>query len=281
MARALVTGAGGFIGRALVRALRACGHEVTALTHADGDVTETATWANVPAADHVFHLAARTYVPDSWNEPADFFRINVTGTQRALDYCRAHGSHLVFVSGYIYGVPQRLPIREDDPVAPNNPYAQSKAAAERACAAHAASTSLPVTVFRPFNVFGPGQRADFLIPTIVRQVRAGRTIHVQDLTPRRDFVFIDDVVEALMRGMEEPKGYRVFNIGFGVSYSVRELVDAIQAAAGTALPVASEGTPRPNEIPDVRADIARAREQLGWAPRHTLAQGIARLLVTE
>jgi GDP-4-dehydro-6-deoxy-D-mannose reductase len=278
LARTLVTGAAGFIGRALTRTLAAAGHDVIALRHADGDVTETATWARLASAGHVFHLAARSYVPDSWRDPAGFHTTNVTGTARALDYCRNHGAHLVLASAYVYGVPQRLPIREDDPVAPNNPYAESKVAAERTCAAHAAATGLPVTVVRPFNVFGPGQRPEFLIPTILDQVRQGREIRVTDLAPRRDYVFLDDVVSALRCTMEKPDGYRVFNIASGVSHSVAEVIDTIQSVAGTHLPVVSEEMPRHNEIPDVRADIARAQTVLGWNPRYSFAEGIARML---
>jgi GDP-4-dehydro-6-deoxy-D-mannose reductase len=280
MADTLVTGAAGFIGSALVQALRTAGHRVATLTHRDGDVAEPATWSRLPPAEHVFHLAGRTYVPESWNDPAGFFRTNVGGTERALDYCRAQGAHLVCVSGYLYGVPDRLPIREDDPVRPNNPYAESKAAAERACAAHASAIHLPVTVMRLFNVFGPRERREFLIPTIVRRVRAGGPIVVKDLAPRRDYVFVDDAVEALLRTLDAPDAFRVFNIGSGVSHSVQEVIDTVQAAAGTNLPVIEEGKPRENEIADVRADITRAREQLGWAPRVTFADGIARVLAS-
>jgi len=276
--RTLVTGAAGFIGRALVRALSQAGHAVIALTRSDGDVTDPATWRPLPAVDHVFHLAARSYVPDSRRDPSGFHHTNVNGTVQAREYCRAHGAHLVFVSAYVYGVPQRLPIREDDPVAPNNPYAQSKVAAEQVCASHAATTDLPVTVVRPFNVFGPGQRREFLIPTILDQVRHGGTIRVKDLAPRRDYVFIDDLVAALIATIENPAGYRVFNIGLGVSYSVREIIDIVQTVAGTGLPVVSDEEARPDEIPEVRADVARARKVLGWTPRYMFAEGIERLL---
>jgi GDP-4-dehydro-6-deoxy-D-mannose reductase len=279
--KALVTGAAGFIGRALVRALAEAGHEVLTLGRHDGDVAETATWARFGAADHVFHLAARSYVPDSWRDPAGFLHTNATGTARALDYCAAHGAHLVLASAYVYGVPARLPIREDDPVAPSNPYAESKVAAEQLCVAHAAQTGLPVTIVRPFNVFGPGQRPAFLIPTIVDQVLSGGEIRIKDLAPRRDYVFLDDLVAALIATMAQPKGSRVFNIGSGVSHSVAEVIDTIQAAAGTRLPVVSDDEPRENEIPDVRADITRAATVLGWRPRYSLAEGIELLLARE
>jgi GDP-4-dehydro-6-deoxy-D-mannose reductase len=277
MATTLVTGATGFIGSALVRALRQAGHDVVALGRTDGDVTEKATWARLARADHVFHLAARSYVPDSWRDPTAFFHTNVTGTIQAIEYCRAHGAHLVFASGYVYGPPTRLPIREDDPTAPNNPYALSKFLAEQICAFYAA-TGQSVTVVRPFNIFGPGQRRAFLIPTILEQVRTGERIQIKDLTPRRDYLFLDDLMSALLCTIAQPAGHRVFNLGSGMSYSVHEIIDMIQLAAGTRLPVVSEEEPRPNEISDVRADITRAQAMLGWSPRYSFAEGIERML---
>ena len=278
MAKALVTGAGGFLGRALVQALAFVGHEVIALRRSDGDVTEAATWARIPAADHVFHLAARSYVPESWRDPAGFLQTNVNGTARGLAYSEAHSAHFVFVSGYLYGRPMRLPIQEDDRQEPNNPYALSKALAERVCAFYANTMDLSVTVVRPFNVYGSGQRPEFLIPTILDHIRKGTDIRVNDLAPRRDYVSLDDLVAALVRTIEHPGGHRVFNIGSGVSQSVQDIIDIIQAAAGTRLPVVSSEEPRPNEIADVRADITRARTFLGWEPRYSFAEGIERLV---
>jgi len=276
-ARTLVTGATGFVGRALALALAEAGHAVTALGRGDGDVTDPATWGQLPAVEHVFHLAGRNFVPDSWHDPAGFLHANVTGTARALDYCRSTGAHLVLASTALFGTARRLPIREEDVVEPSNPYALSKLLAERSCAFYASAFNVPVTVIRLVNVFGPGQRAEFLIPAIMDQVRRGQRIHVKILATRRDFVFIDDAVAGLAAAITRPGGYRIFNVGSGVSHSVQEVVDIVQKAAGTQLPVVSDETLRANEIEDVRVDITRVHDLLGWAPRVTLEQGIARL----
>ena len=278
MAKVLVTGAAGFVGRTLVPALTVVGHDVIALRRSDGDVTEAATWARLPAVEHVFHLAGRSFVPESWRDPAGFLHANVSGTAQGLAYSRARGAHFVFVSGYLYGRPKRLPIQEDDPQEPNNPYALSKSLAEQICAFYATSMGLSATVIRPFNIYGPGQRPEFLIPTIVDQVAKGADIQVNDLEPRRDYVHLDDLAAALVRTIERPGGHHVVNIGSGISYSVRDIIDTIQATAGTRLPVVSSEEPRPNEIADVRADIRRARTSLGWEPRVSFAEGIEQLV---
>ena len=278
MSKVLVTGAAGFVGRALANTLRAAGHEVIELERRNGDIAEPATWAGVPAVAHVFHLAGKSFIPESWRDPAGFMQANVTGTTRALEYCRATGAHLVFTSTAIFGAPKRLPVREDDTVTPNNPYALTKFLAEGACAFYASILDVPVSVIRLANVFGPGQRPEFLIPTIIDHVRRCQNIRVKTLSPRRDFLFLDDAVSALIHAMARPPGLRVINIGSGTSHSVREVTDIIQAAAGTRLPVVSDEELRPHEVAEVSVDITRARELLGWTPRHSLAEGIARML---
>jgi nucleoside-diphosphate-sugar epimerase len=184
---------------------------------------------------------------------------------------------MVFASAYVYGNPANLPIRESDSVKPNNPYALSKHLGEQCCEFAARYQGVDVTVLRVFNVFGRGQREEFLIPTLVKQL-SGSEIRVMDLAPRRDYVYLPDVVEAFVRALDAPAGFHRFNIGSGQSYSVAEIVAALQAAAGTQLPVVSTAEPRPQEIPDVRADIGLASEVLGWKPAFNLTSGIHDML---
>ena len=274
----LVTGATGFIGRALCDGLLRQGHAVEQWSSRQGDIADPATLRSVPPVSHVFHLAGRTFVPDSWLDPASFHRVNVLGTANILEFCRKHRARLTFVSGYLYGVPDRLPVSEASVPKPNNPYALSKHLAEQMCGFYAEHCGVDTTTIRPFNVFGPGQNTQFLIPQIIKQVREGREVHVKDLAPKRDYVYVADLVDALISTLNRPAGHHVFNIGSGASISVGDVISAIQAVAGTELPIASDNQVRPNEIPDVYADIAKAQGVLGWRPRHTLAQGLERLL---
>lgn len=270
----VVTGASGFIGTALVKSLRRSGHEIIPLDHRDGDVADAGYWRSLPPADHVVHLAGRSYVPASWQQPSEFIATNATGTARAVEYCRANRAHLVFVSAYIYGIPRTLPVAEDHPVSPNNPYALSKVLAERICCFHADDERLPVTIVRPFNIFGPGQPGTFLIPTIMKHIVENTQIRVKDLAPRRDYLLVDDFITGLERTLLAPRGLRVFNFGSGASYSVQEIVEMAQAVAGSHLPVVCDGERRANEIPDVRADIGQARRLLGWEPRYSFMDGL-------
>jgi nucleoside-diphosphate-sugar epimerase len=274
MASILVTGASGFLGRHLVRRLRSEGQTVVEASRTLGDVGEPATWARLPATDTVVHLAGKSFVPDSWEDPAAFLRTNLQGTAEALEYCRRHGASLVFLSSYLYGDVSRQPIPESAPLVAKNPYALSKKLAEEACGFFADRFGLAITILRPFNIYGPGQADTFLVPTIVNQVRVGRVIHVRDLEPRRDYVYVRDVVDAIGRSVASASGFRVFNIGSGASHSVGELIETIQDVWGTDLPVRSDGVRRPDEIMETVADIGHAAQEIGWQPRFTLRQGL-------
>ena len=270
----LITGASGFIGAPLVAEIRSAGHEVFAAGRAQGDICEEATWAAFPDVDVVIHLAGKSFVPESWVNPAAFVRSNVQGTLGALEYCRTRGARLIYLSSYMYGQPERLPIPESAPVSAVKPYALTKKLAEEAAQFYVSGFKVPVTILRLFNVYGPGQSAQFLIPSIVQQARAGETIRVKDLEPRRDYVYVTDVLRAVVAalGSKQPGG--VYNVGSGVSHSVAQVIAAIQRTWGTACPVISEGVRRPGEIMDTVADITRARQQLGWEPLFDLSQGI-------
>jgi nucleoside-diphosphate-sugar epimerase len=272
--RVLVTGGSGFVGRSLVRFLRDEGAEVLAPGRDTLDVS-TGSFPDA-SVDWVIHLAGRTYVPASWNEPADFYRVNALGTVNVLEYCRRTQARLIYVSGYCYGIPETVPISETAPLKPNNPYAFSKCAAEEACRFFFECLQTPVTIVRPFNIYGPGQSANFLIPHIVEQAidPAAAAIVVEDGTPRRDYVHLDDVIGAIESLRKNPKSGATFNIGSGESYSVVEVAEMVRSAANVSKPFVSRGNRRVNDIPDVIADITAIRDETGWSPSITLQDGL-------
>lgn len=277
MKNILVTGASGFIGQKLVVALNDAGYKVVILK---GDVTEQQTFEKLDSleVEFAFHLAGRTFVPDSWREPAEFERVNVAGTMSVLEFCRNLKIPLTYVSAYLYGIPEKLPISESDEIRPNNPYALSKFMAESVCKFYAEYYSVPITIIRPFNIYGEGQKPHFLIPEIIAQIKARTPIKLKDIAPRRDYLYVDDLIEALMLTMNPPEGCHTYNIGYGSSLSVAEIVTTIQSVAGTALPVLIENLVRDNEILDVYADISKAAEYLEWYPKTTFEQGIEAII---
>ena len=275
MKTALVTGANGFIGRKLVEELRCRQYDVSILTRSCGDISDPKILAEFPPASIVFHLAGCSGIVDSWSHTADFMRDNVIGTQNVISYCIRHKAKLVFASTYVYGQPAVLPISEACSVQPNNPYAMSKYLGENLCAFAAQYQDITVAVLRLFNVFGHGQRSEFLVPTIFSQIEKGEGIYLKDLRPKRDYVYIDDVVNAFVCAAQIGTGLGIFNIGYGRSYSVSELVAMAQHIAGTHLPVFSDGISRPQEILDIVSDCKLAYTAIGWKAQYSLQDGLS------
>jgi nucleoside-diphosphate-sugar epimerase len=276
----LVTGATGFLGRHLVAALESQSRALRLHSSADGDIANCA----LPMEDvsHVVHLAGKSYVPESWQNPSAFYHTNVMGTVNVLEHCRRHQAALTLVSSYVYGQPQRLPITEDHPLAAANPYAHTKILAENTARFYEQRFGLALVIVRPFNIYGPGQRPSFLIPSIVRQVLDPSTaeVRVTDLRPRRDYLYVADAVLLLLATLR-PGVRGVYNMGSGCSASVAEVARLVNDAAGICKPVVSADEPRPGEILDVVADTSRAAAELDWRPCTSLAHGIAAVVAAE
>jgi nucleoside-diphosphate-sugar epimerase len=276
----LVTGATGFLGRPLVAALESQGFTVRRHSSADGDIADCV----LPMADvtRIFHLAAKSYVPESWQNPGAFYRTNVMGTVNVLEHCRRSHAALTLISSYVYGQPQRLPIPEDHPLSPANTYAHTKILSEETARFYEQRFGLDLLIVRPFNLYGPGQTGPFLIPSIVRQALDPSVdlIRVQDLRPKRDYLYVADAVSFLIASLG-PGIHGVFNLGSGVSNSVAEIAELVNRAAELKKPIVSNNQQRPGEIMDVVADTSRARAELGWCPRTSLAEGIAAVVAAE
>ncbi|MFV0364804.1 MAG: NAD-dependent epimerase/dehydratase family protein [Suipraeoptans sp.] len=274
----LITGADGFIGSKLTHYLHAKGIAVSQNSILQGDISVADLRILYGTdIDHVVHLAARTYVPDSWKYPREYYQTNTMGTLSALEFCRKCNCPFTYLNTYVYGVPQYLPIDEKHPVCPNTPYNHSKYLGEEIAQFYSENMSVPVTVLRLFNVYGPCQDSKFLIPEVISQAidPSVKKIVVQDLRPRRDYVYIDDLLRAIHQTITSTVSrYEVVNIGSGKSWSVGEIVELIQQSAGTDKPVSCTGVQRKNEVPDIVADIRKAQSLLNYFPRVDFIHGI-------
>jgi UDP-glucose 4-epimerase len=303
--KALVTGGAGFIGSNLVDALLARGDEVTALddlstgkrenlghaiengaTLAEVDIREAEAVNDVVARlkpDVIFHLAAQIDVRKSVADPAADARINVEGTANMLSAAQAHGVRR-FVNtstgGAIYGEGRQLPAPEDHPSAPEAPYGLSKWCAEQYCEIFTRLHGLSTVSLRYGNVYGPRQdplgEAGVIAIFCGKLLDGGTATIFGDGKQTRDYVYVEDVVEANLRAAESDATGPV-NIGLGKEKSVLDIVDVLKQLAPDGFQ--PEHAPeRPGEVQHIALDSTRAREELGWEAKVELEEGLRRTL---
>lgn len=279
MQKVLVTGSTGFVGRALTAALRpVC--EVLEVSRAAGfDVTSSEHFEKLDRVDVVVHLAALTFVPDSFLRPRDYYETNVQGTLNVLEFARKVGARVIHMSSYVYGKPNYLPIDESHPLQAVNPYGHSKVMAESLCDFYGQLGWVDTCVIRPFNIYGPGQSQDFVIPKMIAgALREGR-VELFDLRPRRDYIFLNDLVELVLACLKASwKGVVRLNAGAGQSHSLQDVLCLLGQILGKSVQVVDLNKPRPDEILDCISSNERARALVGWSPRTDLLSGLTQTL---
>ncbi|MGE3856736.1 MAG: NAD-dependent epimerase/dehydratase family protein [Dehalococcoidia bacterium] len=295
--RVLVTGSSGFIAGHLVRRLVADGHEVTGLDIAEPrrpkddswrdvrvDIRDDAAVARVVAQarpEVVFHLAAQASVSVSMREPRLDIETNVIASLMLARAAAESGAgRFVFTSsgGAMFGAPEIVPADDDTPVEPRSFYGASKASAEKYLKIVEWETGMSVASVRPGNVYGPYQdphgEAGVVAIFAERMLRNDPVTIFGTGTDTRDYVYVDDVVEAQVRASAAPTG-EMCVVGTGVETSTREIFEVLAKHCGYERePVM--GPPRPGDIPRMAMDTARARTVWGWTPQVTLDDGIAR-----
>jgi GDP-4-dehydro-6-deoxy-D-mannose reductase len=290
--KALVTGAGGFVGQTLVSHLEAEGDDVVAVDRANGpDVTDGAAVRDVIARerpDAVYHLAAVTHIGASWDAPAEVFRINAEGTLNVLSACTAAGVDRVLVVGSAdeYGAvrPEDLPLSEDAPLRPMTPYGASKVAAEYLALQAFLGEQLPVIRVRAFNHTGRNQPDRFMIPGLARRIAAAeregrKEIPIGSLEPVRDFTNVEDVVVAYRLLVERGEPGEVYNVCSGVGRSVAEVAEHLLGLARHAIELVPDPSLlRPVEVPRLVGDNTRLCQATGWAPSISFDDTLAQIL---
>jgi len=290
--KTLVTGAGGFVGTALVDHLRAAGDEVVGIDHATGpDITDPAGVREAVERyrpDTVYHLAAVTHIGASWEAPLEVFRVNAEGTLNVLSACAATGVGRVLVVGSAdeYGAvrPEDLPLTEEAPLRPLTPYGASKVAADYLALQAFLGQGLPVIRVRAFNHSGPTQSERFMIPGLARRIAAAeregrKDVPVGSLEPVRDYTDVADVVVAYRLLVERGEPGEVYNVCSGVGRSVADVADALLALARHAIELVPDPSLlRPVEVPRLVGDNRRLREATGWAPQIPFEQTLAAVL---
>lgn len=295
--RVLVTGGAGFIGSHIVERLLARGHLVTVVDDLSAgrrehlppqvelhtlSIHDGALVDRCAGADVVVHAAAQTSVATSVATPSHDARANVEGTIRTLDAAiRSRVRRFVYISSAaVYGPPVSLPIDEAHPTGPISPYGLSKLAGEQYTRLLAEAAGMPWIALRLANVYGPRQSVKGEAGVIARwcgAISAGEPIRLEgDGTQTRDFLFVQDVADAVVRAAEAPPEYRgVINIGTGTETALTTLLGQIEAACERRATV-EQHPPRPGDIRRSVLSNTAALRWLGWRPVHSLTAGLRR-----
>ena len=303
MAQLVVTGGAGYVGSVCTKVLVDAGHDVTVVDNfstgnrdavvpgvnlVEGDINdvidEVLAAGNV---DGVLHFAARSLVGESVEKPDEYWRDNFETSLKLLNSMREHGvNSLVFSStAATYGEPERVPITEDMPTAPTTPYGATKLASDYAITSYATAYGLGATSLRYFNVagayggYGENHATETHLIPLVLQVAQGKREKIliygddwptADGTCVRDYIHIRDLADAHMLALKtnSPGSHRIFNLGSGDGYSVKEVIEACRRVTGH--PIPAEVAPRRAGDPaTLIASSARAKEKLGWSPTRT------------
>ncbi|GAB4146020.1 MAG: GDP-mannose 4,6-dehydratase [Planctomycetota bacterium] len=306
MRKVLITGGAGFIGSHLAARLLARGSGVRVLDNLDpfydegikrrnlealastgkdrfefqkGDVRDgEACREALRGADAVVHLAALAGVRPSIQDPVRYADVNVKGTQVLLKAIDDPSVPFLFgSSSSVYGGNEKVPFAESDPVDhPVSPYAATKKAGELVCHAFHSLSGNPVTCLRFFTVYGPRQRPEMAIHRFARAITDGEPVpFFGNGDSRRDYTYVDDIVDGVLAALERAKGYSIYNLGGSATTSLSELVEMLGRILGK--PVRRNVLPdQPGDVPMTFADVTLAGRELGYSPRIPVEEGLER-----
>jgi UDP-glucuronate 4-epimerase len=301
----LITGGAGFIGSHLAERLLGDGRRVVVLDNFDefydpavkrrnvsacsghesydlveGDIRDSETLDRLFASGSigtVVHLAARAGVRPSIADPVLYASVNLEGTTQLLEACRRHGvGDFVFgSSSSVYGNNPKVPFAETDPVDhPISPYAATKKAGEVICHAYHHLSGMRMACLRFFTVYGPRQRPEMAIHKFARLLAAGEEIEQYgDGSSARDYTYVADIVDGIVRAMERSKGYHIWNLGGSNTITLGDLVRKIADRLGATARV-KQLAPQPGDVDRTWADISLARRELDWQPGIDIDAGL-------
>jgi len=306
--RILVTGGAGFIGSHLVEKLLAVGHEVTILDDFNDFYDPQIKHANIAGFakdvavhhvdlrdsasvrslfhrekfDTIAHLAARAGVRPSIQHPQLYYDTNVSGTLHLLDAARVVGvERFIFASSSsVYGSSKNVPFSEDQHLTQTlSPYGATKIAGEFLCSTYSHLYQIRVVALRYFTVYGPRQRPDLAIHQFTRRIYAGQPIdQFGDGTTRRDYTYIDDVIQGTMAALAyHGPSFDVFNLGESETIQLRDLIVAIENALGKKAKI-NRLPQQPGDMPSTCADVSKARKLVGYNPTTRLSDGLPRFI---
>ena len=288
----LITGEKGFLGRHIRRHFEKKGLEIFPNNKEEDrrrkwmglDVNDLSTLPTVGTdIEAVIHLAAKTSINNSICEPQDTFYTNLLGTLNLLELARQNKvPKFVYMSTYVYGQPKYFPVDENHPVDPGTPYHVSKYLAEQLCESFSKNYGMNIVALRPFHIYGSQPRPGSFLYCVLEQIlkKDGNVVLSGKLT-RRDFLFVDDFVNLVDLIINKfPKGYNVYNVGYGKSYLLSDVAQLMSELLSKKININYDAQMRPGDITDIVADITKVSNMFAWIPKTSLKLGLNKVIKT-
>jgi len=272
----LITGATGFIGKHLVKKIP--NYNIAVDQNGKNiDLRIRKEVLKIKRSDIVIHLAGK--IPSEKNHSKNiFFEHNFLGTLNILEYCiKKKVKKIIFISSYVYGNPEKNPISEKHQIKPHNTYTKSKVLSEELCKIYAEKYKIEIIILRPFNIFGNLQKDNSLISNIIKSIKNNSHITITNKNNKRDYLFIDDLIDAIIKLIDYKCKFEIFNIGSGKSYSFENVVQLFEKENKKKIKRKYKISKK-NSIPKIQADISKIKKEIKWNPKYTLVEGIEKII---
>ncbi len=273
----LITGSSGFIGKNLIKKIPK--YSTTIEKNGEKiDLRDKEKVLKLKRVNTVIHLAGKTPYSKKLSNN-EIFEHNILGTLNILEYCISKKvEKLIFVSSYIYGNSKNNPINEKHIVQPHNTYAKSKYLAEELCKFCAKKFGIKVIILRPFNLFGNLQKKGFLISNIIESIKNDSPILITNKNNKRDYLYIDDLIDGILKMIEFDCEFEIFNIGSGKSYSFDKIIQLFEKKIGKRIKRINKISKK-NNISKIEADISKISKKTGWYPKYSFEEGVEQILL--
>jgi len=276
----LITGSKGFVGDNICKSNLNNKYNLITDNHKDKsqkDITKIEYFENFgDKIDVIIHLAAKTSINDSLTDPYETFYINIVGTLNVLEFAkRKNITNFIFLSTYVYGEPQYLPIDETHPINPHSPYNKSKIIAESLCEDYSKIFGINIVILRPFYLYGYNRKKNTLISYILDQINTNEILKLSSDKTSRDFLYISDFIELLNKILNRfPSGCNIYNVGSGTSYTITEISRKIANLLNKKIRICYDGSIRKQDINEMVADITKISKEFDWNPKIDIDHGL-------
>jgi nucleoside-diphosphate-sugar epimerase len=280
----LITGSSGFIGKNLVESLLSeykvigLSKKNSKLNHITKDISKI-TSKDFKNIFCVIHLAAITDPKVCENFPDKCITTNVLGTQKILEAARKNNCKVIYAStSHVYGIPEKVPIKETASTLPNSIYAGSKLAGEILCESYHNQFNMNISIVRIFSVYGPKSNKHCVLPSIVAQLKNSNIIKLGNINSRRDFIFISDIIDAFKIILNNNNGFNVYNVGTEKSYSIKEICKKFEKIYGKKIIIKNNlKQNRKFDAKNIVCDATKLKK-LGWKSKISLDEGLKKMI---